>query len=109
MGFELPYPKVVRFQHWCFIAGLALLVGSLAAAGVVQGMKLADPKIGFEQASAATLVAFRVSTTGLLFLLAGSLLFAANILVMTARWKFGLLKTCLAAATAPLEIKEVRS
>lgn len=109
MGLELPFPKFVRFQHWFFIGGIALLVGSLAVAGVLQGMKLENPKIGFDEVSSATLIAFRFSTTGQLLLLLGSLLFAANIFVMTAKWKIGLLKCCIAAVKAPLETTEVKS
>ncbi len=109
MGCELPYPKFVRFQHWFFIGGLVLLIGSLAIAGIVQGIKLENPKITFDDVSAATLIAFRFSTTGQLLLLLGSLLFAANIFAMTAKWKFGLLKCCIAAVKAPLETAEVKS
>jgi len=108
MGFELPFPKFVRVQHWCFIIGLVLLVGSLAVAGVIQGMKLAEGS-DFNAATGATLAAFRFSTTGLVFLLLGSLLFAANIFVMTARWKWGLMKNCIAIVKAPLKADEVRS
>ncbi len=109
MGCELPYPKFVRVQHWLFIAGLVLLVGSLAVAGIVQGMKLENPKIAFDDVSSATLIAFRFSTTGQLLLLLGSFLFAANIFVMTARWKFGLLKSGWKALNAPLQASEVKS
>ncbi|MEI9962296.1 MAG: hypothetical protein WDM76_14530 [Limisphaerales bacterium] len=41
----------------------------------------------------ASLPFFRFSTLGLLFLLLGSLLFAANLFAMTFKWKVGLLKT----------------
>ena len=109
MGCELPFPKFVRFQHWFFIGGIVLLVGSLAVAGIVQGFKLENPKIPFGEVSSATLVAFRFGTTGQLLLLIGSLMFAANIFVMTAKWKFGLLKCCIAAVKAPLETAEVKS
>ena len=57
----------------------------------------------------ATLGYLRVSTLGQFFLLLGSLLFAANIFAMTARWKFGLLKTGWRAVNAPLETSEVKS
>ena len=45
----------------------------------------------------------RVSTIGLLLLLLGSLLFAANIFAMTFKWKLALLKSVIAAVKAPLE------
>jgi cytochrome c oxidase cbb3-type subunit 1 len=102
MGFGWPFPKMVRFQHWLFIAGIVLLVGSLAIAGVEQGLKLKNAA-AFAEVSSVTLLFFRISTTGLLFLLLGSLLFAANIFVMTAKWKLGLLKSCVTLVTAPLE------
>jgi cytochrome c oxidase cbb3-type subunit 1 len=108
MGTELPFPKFVRAQHWLFIGGIVLLVGSLAVAGIVQGFKLENPKIPFDEVSSATLIAFRFGTTGQFLLLLGSLLFAANIFAMTAKWKLGLLKTGWTAVNAPLQATEVR-
>jgi len=108
MGFELTYPKWVRFQHWFFIGGLALLVGSLAVAGVVQGVKLAGGA-AFADVTSSTLMAFRFSTTGLLLLLIGSLMFFANVFSMTAKWKWGLMKSCIALVKGPAATGEVRS
>jgi hypothetical protein len=51
----------------------------------------------------------RFSTLGLLFLLLGSLLFAANIFVMTFKWKMTLLKLVIRTVKAPLETVEVKS
>ena len=59
--------------------GVLLLVVPLAVGGVVQGMKLDNPDVAFVDATAATLSFLRVSTTGLLFMLLGNLLFALNI------------------------------
>ena len=50
-----------------------------------------------------------ISTTGLLFLLLGSLLLAANIFVMTIKWKLALAKTVIAYIKSPLETSEVKS
>jgi hypothetical protein len=58
---------------------------------------------------AATLGFLRVSTTGLFFLLLGSLLFAANIFVMTFKWKLALIKSVIAYIKSPLETAEVKS
>jgi hypothetical protein len=49
------------------------------------------------------LIFLRTGTTGLLLILLGSLLFAANVLAMTLKWKLALLKSLLAAVKAPLE------
>lgn len=100
MGFDLPFPKLVRVQHWLFMLGVALLVLPLAIGGVVQGFGNYNLE--------SSLPFLRVSTTGLLFLLLGSLLFAANIFAMTFKWKLALLKTVIAAVKAPLETAEVK-
>ncbi|MGA2030338.1 MAG: cbb3-type cytochrome c oxidase subunit I, partial [Verrucomicrobiota bacterium] len=39
MGFELPFPKFVRLQHWLFMLGIAFLVVPLAVGGVEQGLE----------------------------------------------------------------------
>src|SRR5208283_3429226 len=95
MGFALPFPKFVRLQHWLFMLGVALLVLPLALGGIAQGLGNFN--------LAASLPFLRVSTTGLLLLLLGSLLFAANIFAATFKWKLALLKTVIAAVKAPLE------
>jgi cytochrome c oxidase cbb3-type subunit 1 len=104
MGFGLPFPKFVRFQHWLFMLGIVLWAGSLAVGGVEQGMKLNNPQIAFADSTNVALIFLRAGTTGLLFLLLGSLLFAANIFAMTLKWKLALLKSLLAAVKAPLTI-----
>jgi cytochrome c oxidase cbb3-type subunit 1 len=109
MDFELPFPKFVRFQHWCFIGGIVLLVVPLAIGGVVQGLKMQDPNVPFTDIMQGTLVYIRISLLGLLLLLLGSLMLAANIFSMMIRWKLGLVKTVLAAVQAPLETQEVKS
>ncbi|MGO8766431.1 MAG: cbb3-type cytochrome c oxidase subunit I [Limisphaerales bacterium] len=100
MGMAWPFPKFVRLQHWLFMLGLALLVLPLAIGGIVQGMN----NFNF----AAGLLFLRISTMGLFLLLLGSLLFAANIFVMTLRWKLALLKAFLAVIKPPREMEEVK-
>ena len=95
MGGELPFPKFVRLQHWLFMLGTVLLVGSLVFAGVKQGRAGYDP--------AAAIVGLRIATMGWMFFLLGSLLFAANIFVMTIKWKLALIKTVIAYIKSPLE------
>jgi len=109
MGFELPFPKFVRAHFWISIFGVLLFVVPLAVGGIEQGLKLHDPAIGIAGVTRATLPFLRVSTTGQLLLLLGSLMFAANIFVMTFKWKLALLKTAFAAVIAPLETSEVKS
>jgi cytochrome c oxidase cbb3-type subunit 1 len=100
MGFELPFPKFIRVQHWFFMLGIILLVVSLAIGGIEQGLK--------NYSLESSLPFLRASTFGLLFLLLGSLLFAANLLVMTFKWKLALIKSVITAIKAPMETSEVK-
>jgi cytochrome c oxidase cbb3-type subunit 1 len=109
MNFELPFPRFVRVQHWFFILGIAFLILPLAIGGILQGIKLANPSFPFANSNDVAIQFLRVSTLGILFLLLGSLLFAANIFAMTFKWKIALLKSGIAAVTAPLETSEVKS
>ncbi|HEY4416598.1 MAG TPA: cbb3-type cytochrome c oxidase subunit I [Verrucomicrobiae bacterium] len=101
MASALPFPKFVRVQHWCFMLGTLLLVGSLAVSGIEQGLN--------NYSFATALPALRISTLGLFLLLIGSLLFAANVFVMTIKWKLGLAKVVFTTVTAPLKTAEVKS
>jgi len=103
VGFELPFPKLARLQFWISMAGVVLFVLPLAIGGVEQGMKLNNPGLSFLDATRATLVFFRFSTTGLLLILSGNSLFALNIFAMTFVWEKSLVKKAFAVVTAPLE------
>jgi cytochrome c oxidase cbb3-type subunit I len=101
MGMEWPFQKFIRFQHWAFMLGLVFLVIPLAIGGIEQEMN--------NYSFTAGLPFMRVATMGFLLLLLGSLLFAANICVMTLKWKLGLAKAFIAVLKRPLEASEVKS
>jgi cytochrome c oxidase cbb3-type subunit 1 len=112
MGFELPFPKFVRVQHWFFAIGTMLLVISLAIGGITQGfVGIIEDRVApglINNSFESSLPFLRASTLGLLFLLFGSLLFAANIFVMTFKWKLALIKSVIAYIKSPLETAEVK-
>jgi cytochrome c oxidase cbb3-type subunit 1 len=109
MDFELSFPKLVRFQHWCFMLGVALLVIPLLYGGLHQGLKMQNASVAFPDIIQGTLLCLRISTLGLLFLLLGSLMLAANIFSMTIKWHTGVVKSAWTAVNAPLETPEVKS
>jgi len=109
MDLELPFPGFVRFQHWFFMAGSIVLFLSLAIAGVEQGIKMQNPNIAFTDVMQATLTPLRFAALGLACLLVGSLMLAANFLVMTIKWHCALVKCVATAIQAPLETDEVKS
>jgi cytochrome c oxidase cbb3-type subunit 1 len=104
VSIEWPFPKLARVHFWISIVGVLLLVVPLAIGGVVQGLKWANPNIAVVDVSKATLPFLRASTTGLLLILLGNLLFALNIFSLTLVWKLALLKKAVAILKAPLEV-----
>lgn len=106
---ELPFPKLAKVNFYLFAGGVALYVIPLVIGGVVQGMKLRDSNIPFADASSAALLFLRISTTGQLLILLGSLCLLLNLFVMTIQWKLGMAKTVIAYIKSPLETSEVKS
>jgi cytochrome c oxidase cbb3-type subunit 1 len=109
MAKRLPAPGLARLSFYLFASGILLYVIPLLIGGVEQGLKLRDFHVPFAEASAAALVFLRVSTTGQLLILLGSLCLLLNVLIMTLQWKLGLLKNVIAAVKAPLVAEEVKS
>ena len=101
MGADLSFKKFTKVQFILTILGVALFVIPLALAGAQQGHSTFAPGAGKFW--------LMISTTGLIFLLLSSLLLLANIFAMTIKWKLGLVKTVIAAVTAPLENSEAKS
>ena len=71
-------------------------------------MQWHDARVPFADASAVALKFLRVSTTGQLLVLLGSLCLLLNVFVMTIQWKLGLVKSVLAYLTSPLAASEVK-
>jgi cytochrome c oxidase cbb3-type subunit 1 len=103
VGIEFPFPKLVRVHFWLSLAGIVLLVLPLLVGGVVQGLKLQNPDIAFAESTRSMLPFLRISTTGLLLIVLGNLLFFANIMVLTVLWKFALAKKLIAFVKSPLD------
>ncbi len=109
MEAPLPFPKAAKAQFWITGLGILLFVVPLAVGGLEQGMKVRDAAVPFADASAVALKFLRVSTTGQLLILLGSLPLVLNLFVMTIRWKVALLKTLISAIKAPLPEAEVKA
>jgi cytochrome c oxidase cbb3-type subunit 1 len=102
VGIEFAFPRLIRFQHWCAIAGIAVFVVALVVGGFQQGLKLQDPKVAFADSTRVMLPFLRASTTGLLFILLANLMFALNIFLMIATWKWSVAKSLFAFVISPL-------
>jgi cytochrome c oxidase cbb3-type subunit 1 len=109
MAKGLPFPKLAKLSFFLCAAGVLLFVIPLLVGGVEQGRKLHDAAVPFADSSAVALKFIRISTTGQLLVLLGSLCLLLNIFVMTIQWKIGLVKAVIAAIKAPLETSEVKS
>jgi cytochrome c oxidase cbb3-type subunit 1 len=103
MDKELPFPLLAKANAFVFGFGVLIYVVPLLIGGFVQGTKLNDPSVPFADVTAGSLLFFRISTTGQLLMLVGSLCLLANVLLMTIQWKLALAKAALAAVLAPLD------
>jgi cytochrome c oxidase cbb3-type subunit 1 len=100
-GFDWPWERLVRVHFWLAMAGVLLLALPLAAAGVAQGLRLADPQAAFMDSAKAALMFLRLSTVGETLLLLGNGLFLLNILALTLRYLRSLAREFRARAAAP--------
>ena len=103
VGFEFPFPRLIRIHFWLSLTGVLLLAVPWAIGGIVQGSKLQDPEIAFADVTGATLPFLRISSLGLLLMLLGNLLFLANIMGLTLRWKLALFKKLIAVVQSPMD------
>jgi cytochrome c oxidase cbb3-type subunit I len=107
-GMEWPCAKSVRAHFWLAAAGILLVVLPLAAGGIVQGIKLNHPEVAFMDVTKATLPFLRASTAGELFILAGQLLFLANLIRLAARFcraRFAPVYRSMTVELKPAEVK----
>jgi cytochrome c oxidase cbb3-type subunit 1 len=109
VGMDFAFPKLIRVQHWCAMIGVFIFVVALVLGGLLQGWKLQDPNVAFAGSTKAALPFLRVSTLGLLSLLLANLLFALNIFVMIASWKWSVARAVFACVTSPLLKPEVKA
>jgi len=99
---ELPWPRLMRVHFWFAGLGIALICLPLLICGIVEALKLQDPTLDFVSISKSTLMFLRVSTIGYLLILAGHLLFAANLIKLVYLFYKAKVATAYALATADL-------
>jgi cytochrome c oxidase cbb3-type subunit 1 len=108
-GIEWPSLSSVRFHFWLAAAGTILIGAPLAIGGVMQGIKLNNPAIPFTDITKATLNFLRMETLGEVFLFAGHLLLASNLLRLSVRYYQSNFKPVYEDLTAELKPAEVKS
>lgn len=108
-GLALPFPKLAKVHYYLAMPGVLLYALPLVIGGVEQGIRMQNPAIPFADANAAALFWLRISSTGQILLVLGSLLLVLNIFVMTIKWKIALAKSVWAAVTSPLPVTEVKA
>jgi cytochrome c oxidase cbb3-type subunit 1 len=108
-GIEWPSPKLVRAHFWLAALGVLLFALPLAIGGVIQGLKLADPHVPFVDIIKSTLMFFRISTTGEVFLLIGHGLLLLNLIGLSRRYYKLHFVPAYKTAMAELKPTEVKS
>lgn len=86
-GRELP-TGLVALNAWLSLAGVLIVTVAFVAAGVLQGLKLSGGQVPFVDALAGSMHLVRLTTLGLMALLAGQV---ALVLAITLAWKEQLL------------------
>jgi cytochrome c oxidase cbb3-type subunit I len=109
MGLEFPSARLVRAHFWTAAAGVLLLVVPLAAGGVVQGLRLQQPNIPFNDIARGTLPFLRASTTGDLLIALGHFMFLANLAGLVIRFYRARARSAWASATVEIKPAEARA
>jgi cytochrome c oxidase cbb3-type subunit I len=108
MGTALLYPKLVRVHFFLAAAGTLLVIVPLAAAGILEAIKLQNPAIAFIDISKSSLMPLRVSTIGDLLIAAGHVLFLVNVVALPIGVYRARATAAYAFVTAPLQPAEVK-
>jgi cytochrome c oxidase cbb3-type subunit I len=104
---EFPFVSLVRLHFWLAALGVLFIVVPLAVGGILQGLRLQQPQIGFTDIARGTLPFLRVSTVGDLLLALGHLMFVANLGGLMFQWYRARAMSAWAEATAEIKPAEV--
>jgi cytochrome c oxidase cbb3-type subunit 1 len=96
----------VRWHGYCMVTGGLLLVLSLAAAGLVQGLAWRDTALSNVAVLQRTLMWLRLSTVGELLWWLGVVLFGWSLIGMTVRWWVGCWRSWWMRVTRPVALQE---
>src|SRR5262249_3166632 len=85
-GVEFKSVGLIRFHLWLASVGIMLIVLPLTVGGILEGVSLGRPGIGFLQISKASLLWLRISTLGDLALFVGHIIFLINVVGVVRRF-----------------------
>jgi len=87
-GFDCLCPKGARAHFWLSAVGIVLAVLPALVAGLVEGLRMRNPDLGFVAISQGTLHLLRVSTLGLCLIALGQGFFLINLVLHVIRsWR----------------------
>ncbi len=104
-GFNWACSNKAKASFWLAAAGIVLYTVSLAAGGVMQGVKLNNPQIAFNEVSRASLMPLRMSTLGQLLILTASVLLLWNLVGVLVRIVKAQVNPVNANSVAAAEVK----
>ena len=85
-GVEFSSARLIRVHFVLAFVGIALIVLPLTVGGILEGVSLGRPNIGFLQISKASLLWLRISTLGDFSLFIGHLIFLVNLVGVVRRF-----------------------
>jgi cytochrome c oxidase cbb3-type subunit I len=109
LGVEFPFPKLVNAHFWAAATGVIFFVVPLAAGGIVQGLKLQQPAVPFNDIAHGTLPFLRVCTIGDLLIGLGHLMFLGNLVALVVKYYRSRAVAAWVDATADVRTVEARA
>ncbi len=107
-GIAFPSARLVGAHFWLAAAGILFYTVPLAIGGVVEGFKLQDATVPFNQITKSTLPFLRVSTMGDAFLALGHALFLVNLAWLATRFYRPRLASAYESVTADIKTVEAQ-
>lgn len=87
MRWEWPFPKLIKWHFWTAFLGIAIYFGFLTFGGILQGLEMQNPEIGFSQIVANTKPYLWARSIGGTLMTLSHFIFGFHIYAMTKRLK----------------------
>lgn len=85
IDWEWPYPKLISAHFWLVLIGITIYVVALTIGGIVQGIELKDPNVGFMQSMLVTIPYLKIRSFAGALMTLGHIIFVINLVAILLR------------------------
>jgi cytochrome c oxidase cbb3-type subunit I len=104
-GLNWPCGNRIKASYWLAAIGTVLYVGSLAAGGILQGVKLNNPETSYAVVSKAYLMPLRLSSLGEILILTANVLLFWSLTSVVVRFAWQQIRPIEMASAKTVEVK----